>query len=35
MEVVDTFYVRTSGGDLVADPAHRAEIVRAIEYAVS
>ncbi len=35
MEVVDTFYVRTSTGGLVRDEDHRAEIVRALEYAVS
>ena len=35
MEVVDTFYVRTAGGGLVVDPAHRAEIERALEHAVS
>ncbi|HEY3485313.1 MAG TPA: ACT domain-containing protein, partial [Ilumatobacteraceae bacterium] len=34
MEVVDTFYVRTSTGDLVVDPQHRKEIERAVLHAV-
>jgi [protein-PII] uridylyltransferase len=34
LEVVDTFYVRTWAGDLVVDPAHRAEIERAVLHAV-
>ena len=35
MEVVDTFYVRTSSGDLVTDKFHRKEILRAILHAVA
>jgi [protein-PII] uridylyltransferase len=34
LEVVDTFYVRTWGGELVTDRAHRAEIERAVLHAV-
>ncbi len=34
MEVVDTFYVRTSSGDLVTDPFHRKETIRALLHAV-
>ena len=34
-EVVDTFYVRTSAGDKVSDPAHRAEVTKALLHAVS
>ncbi len=34
MEVVDTFYVRTSAGALVTDPFHRKEITRALLHAV-
>lgn len=34
MEVVDTFYVRTSAGELVADKFHRKEIQRALLHAV-
>ncbi len=34
MEVVDTFYVRTSGGDLVTDEFHRDEVRRAVLHAV-
>jgi [protein-PII] uridylyltransferase len=34
IEVVDTFYVRTSAGELVADKFHRKEIKRAILHAV-
>ncbi|NND75068.1 MAG: [protein-PII] uridylyltransferase [Ilumatobacter sp.] len=35
MEVVDTFYVRTTAGALVTDRFHRAEIERALLHAVS
>lgn len=35
MEVVDTFYVRTSNGDLVTDKFHRKEIQRALLHAVA
>jgi [protein-PII] uridylyltransferase len=35
MEIVDTFYVRTVRGGLLTDRAHRAEIERALLYAVS
>ena len=35
MEVVDTFYVRTSAGDLVTDKFHRKEIQRALLHAVA
>jgi [protein-PII] uridylyltransferase len=35
IEVVDTFYVRTSTGAKVTDPFHRGEIVRAVLHAVS
>lgn len=35
MEVVDTFYVRTPGGELVTDPFHRREIERALLHAVA
>ena len=35
MEVVDTFYVRTSDGGLVTDKFHRREIERALLHAVS
>jgi len=35
MEVVDTFYVRASGGGLVAGEFHRTEIERAVIHAVS
>ena len=34
-EVVDTFYVRTSAGEKLTDPAHRAEVERALLFAVS
>ncbi len=34
-EVVDTFYVRTSSGLKLADPVHRAEVERALLFAVS
>jgi [protein-PII] uridylyltransferase len=34
-DVVDSFYVRTSGGEKVTDPAHLAEIERAIVHRVS
>jgi [protein-PII] uridylyltransferase len=34
-EVVDTFYVRSAGGGLVTDKFHRAEIERALLYAVA
>ncbi|MEX2626950.1 MAG: ACT domain-containing protein, partial [Ilumatobacteraceae bacterium] len=34
MEVVDTFYVRTSGGELVTDELHRDEVRRAVLHAV-
>jgi len=34
MEVVDTFYVRTSAGGLVTDAFHRKEITRALLHAV-
>ena len=34
-EVVDTFYVRDRFGALIADPAHRREIERAVLHAVS
>lgn len=34
-EVVDTFYVRTSSGEKVSDPAHRAEVTKALLHAVS
>jgi hypothetical protein len=33
-EVVDAFYVAEQGGGPVADASHRAEITRAILYAV-
>ena len=33
-EVVDTFYVRDWSGDLITEPAHRAEIERAILHAI-
>jgi [protein-PII] uridylyltransferase len=35
MEVVDTFYVRASGGGLIANESHRKEIQRAVIHAVS
>jgi [protein-PII] uridylyltransferase len=35
LEVVDTFYVRNWSGDRIDDPAHRAEIERAILHAVA
>jgi [protein-PII] uridylyltransferase len=35
IEVVDTFYVRTSVGTKVTDPFHRGEIVRAVLHAVT
>lgn len=35
MEVVDTFYVRTSAGELVTDKFHRKEIKRALLHVVS
>ena len=35
MEVVDTFYVRTAGGDLVDDPFHRGEVERALLHALT
>lgn len=35
VEVVDTFYVRNWANELVTDPAHRAEITRAILFAVA
>ncbi len=35
MDVVDTFYVRSASGDLVTDPQHRREIVKAVMHAVS
>jgi [protein-PII] uridylyltransferase len=35
MEVVDTFYVRTSAGELVTDKFHRKEIQRALLHAVA
>lgn len=34
-EVVDTFYVRTSSGGKITDPVHRAEVERALLFAVS
>ena len=34
-EVVDTFYVRTSAGLKITDPVHRAEVERALLFAVS
>ena len=34
-EVVDTFYVRTASGLKITDPTHRAEVERALLYAVS
>ncbi len=34
-DVVDTFYVRRGDGRLVVDAFHRAEIERAVLYAVS
>jgi [protein-PII] uridylyltransferase len=33
-EVVDSFYVRESGGGVITDPAYKEEIVRAILFAV-
>lgn len=35
MEVVDTFYVRTSRGGLVTDPTHRVEIEKAVLHVVA
>jgi [protein-PII] uridylyltransferase len=35
MDVVDTFYVRTAGGALVTDAAHRREIEKALLHVVS
>ena len=35
IEVVDTFYVRTSAGELVTDKLHRKEIQRALLHAVT
>jgi UTP:GlnB (protein PII) uridylyltransferase len=34
-EVVDTFYVRTTDGQKVTDPAHQSEVERAILFAVT
>lgn len=33
-EVVDSFYVRTSSGELLDDPFHRAEVERAVLFAL-
>lgn len=35
MEVVDTFYVRTTAGDLLVDPFHRREVERAVLHALA
>jgi len=35
MEVVDTFYVRTSSGELVTDKFHRKEIERALLHVIT